>query len=283
MPTPELTNSKGPTAGSDAPDRPLTHGAASAPIFVIGCARSGTTLVRLLLDSHPNISAGAETKFLPELERMIERANLDRKFDLQRAYLLDRMREFYGTIQHDYMARRGKRRWAEKTPAYTLHLPLIDELYPDAQFVHVIRDARDVVASTRDRWGYRAALGTALSKWRRYVTAARAFGRRLPAGRYHDLRYEALVEDPETVARELLAFLNEPWEAQVLAYDQYSHADLDQHVGLQEERRRSAEDRRLIYASRVRHGADLDPLLRMAVRLGGRRLMRELGYTDSQR
>jgi hypothetical protein len=252
---------------------------ADRPIFIIGCARSGTTLVRLILDSHPNISAGAETKFLPELGEMVERARLDGKFDVTRPYVLELMRGFYGRLQADYMLRRGKRRWAEKTPGYTLHLPLIEELYPDAQYVHVIRDGRDVVASHRDRWGYRAALGTALRKWRRYVTVARRFGRRLPPDRYHEVRYEDLVADPEKAARELLAFLGEPWDPAVLAYDRTSHSDLEQHAGLQEERRRSSSDGRLIYASRVQAGASLDPILRAAMWLGGRRLLDELGYT----
>lgn len=249
-----------------------------APIFVIGCARSGTTLVRLILDSHPNISAGAETKFLPELAEMVERSRLDGKFDLSRPDVLELMRGFYGRLQSDYMARRGKRRWAEKTPSYTLHLPLINELYPNAQYVHVIRDGRDVVASTRDRWGYRAALGTALRKWRRYVTVARAFGRRLPPGRYHEVRYEDLVRDPQTTARELVAFLGEPWDPAVLTYDRTSHSDLDQHARLQDDRRRTSNDRRLIYTSRVQSGRSLDPLLRLATWIGGRKLLAELGY-----
>jgi len=272
---------------ADPPKRaavgPAPEQAAERPIFIIGCARSGTTLVRLILDSHPNISAGAETKFLPELGEMVERAHLYSKFDVSRPYVVELMRGFYGRLQSDYMSRRGKRRWAEKTPGYTMHLTLIDELYPDAQYVHVIRDGRDVVASHHDRWGYRAALGTALRKWRRYVTVARRFGRGLPPDRYHEVRYEDLVREPEKAARELLAFLGEPWDPQVLAYDSAAHSDLDQVAGLQEERRRSSRDGRLIYASRVQHGASLDPLLRMAVWLGGRQLLEELGYTGRAR
>ncbi len=249
------------------------------PIFIIGCARSGTTLVRLILDSHPSISAGAETKLLPELAALVERAGIANKFDVQRPYILELLRGFYGRLHGDYMARRGRRRWAEKTPAYTMHLPLLDELYPNAQYVHVIRDARDVVASHRDRWGYRAALGTALRKWRDYVTAARQFGRELPPDRYHELRYEDLVLEPEQTARRLLAFLGEPWDPAVLGFDRAPHADLEQHARVQAQRRRSDGDSRLIYASRVRHGAALDPLLRMAVWLGSRHVLAELGYT----
>jgi hypothetical protein len=253
--------------------------ASERPIFIIGCARSGTTLVRLILDSHPRISAGAETKFLPELGAMVERARIEGKFDVSRAYVLELMRGFYGRLQGDYMIRRGKRRWAEKTPGYTMHLPLIEELYPTAQYVHVIRDGRDVVASHRDRWGYRTALGTGLRKWPAYITVARRFARGLPPDRYHEMRYEDLVREPEQTARELFAFLGEPWDPQVLAYDLSAHSDMDQVAGLQAERRRSGGDGRLIYASRVQHGASLDPLLRMAVWLGGRQLLEELGYT----
>ncbi|MDP8903877.1 MAG: sulfotransferase [Chloroflexota bacterium] len=248
------------------------------PIFIIGCARSGTTLLRLVLDSHSHISAGPETKFLPDMARMIERWKLPAKFGLPREYWLERMREFYGTLQADYMRARGKRRWAEKSPVYTLHLDLLEELYPDAQYVHLIRDARDVVASTRDRWGYRAGYSTALRKWRRYVTTARAFGAQVGPQRYYELRYEDLVAAPEARMRELIAFLGERWEPRVLDYDKVEHDHHADHLAHQANRRRQTGDARLIYASRIRRGANLDPLLRLATWLGTRDLQRELGY-----
>jgi len=248
------------------------------PIFVVGCARSGTTLLRLMLDSHPQLSSGPETKFLPDLDRIIARWKLPAKFGLPREYWLAKMRQFYGSLHEDYMRTRGKTRWAEKSPLYTLHLDLIEELYPEAQYVHLIRDPRDVVASTKERWGYRAGLGTALRKWRRYVETAQAFGARVGPTRYHELRYEDLVAEPERQMAGLLEFLGEPWDPAVLAYDGVEHNFHESHLTHQAARRQESGDSRLIYGSRVRRGRGLDPVLRLATWLGSRGLMSELGY-----
>ena len=253
-------------------------GPASRPTFIIGCARSGTTLLRMMLDSHPHISAGAETKFLPDMARMVERWNLAEKFNLSRGDVVGRMRDFYGSIQTDYMRSRGKVRWVEKSPVYTLHLDLIEQMYPDAQYIHLVRDARDVVASTRDRWGWRAALGTALRKWRLYVTTARAFGAKVGPARYLELRYEDLVADPEGKMRAVLEFLGEPWDPAVLEYNSADQGFDDFHLALQKQRRQQSGDKALIYRSRARGGKGLNPLLRLATFLGSRKVMREVGY-----
>src|SRR5262249_35446578 len=139
-----------------AADRPAPM---ARPIFIVGCGRSGTTLLRLMLDSHPAIAAGEETKFLTDLEPIVgEHWRLLHTYGFDRAWWLDRIRAFYGGFLEEYATRRGKRRWAEKTPGYTFHLAFLDELFPDAQYLHLIRDGRDVVASFRERWGYRAGL-----------------------------------------------------------------------------------------------------------------------------
>src|SRR4051794_37690957 len=98
------------------------------PIFIIGCGRSGTTLLRLMLDSHPEIAAGEETKFLTDLEPILgEHWRLLQTYGFNRDWWLERMRAFYGGFMAEYAARKGKRRWAEKTPGYTFHLELVDE------------------------------------------------------------------------------------------------------------------------------------------------------------
>jgi hypothetical protein len=232
----------------------------------------------MMLDAHPHLSAGAETKFLPDIEQSLNRWSVGEKFNLSRADLVGRMRDFYGSIQADYMRSRGKVRWVEKSPVYTLHLDLIEQMYPDAQYIHLVRDARDVVASTKDRWGWRAALGTALRKWRKYVTTAREFGERVGTGRYLELRYEDLVAEPEKKAREVLEFLGEPWDPAVLDYNSANQGFDDFHLALQKQRRDQSGDRSLIYRSRARGGKGLNPLLMLATWLGSRKEMREFGY-----
>ena len=252
----------------------------TTPIFVIGSGRSGTTLLRLMIDSHPRISCGEETHFLRDLSAITgEYWHLLEGYGFEREYWLGRIRDLYAGFQADYLARRGKLRWAEKDPTYTPHLAFIDELFPDAQYVHVIRDAYDVVASFRERWGYRSALRVARGQWARDVRAARDFGQALPAGRYHELRYEALVESPEPTLRALLEFLVELWDEAVLRFDEAEHDSAERYAGFTAERRRQGGETAAIYRSRIGAGRRrLDPALRALLRRSAGSLLRELGY-----
>lgn len=253
---------------------------ADRPIFIIGCARSGTTLLRMMLDSHPRISCGEETKFLTDLLPILTAHwRLLAPYGFDRAWWLGRIRDFYGGFQAEYLARRDKQRWAEKTPGYTLHLDFVDELFPNAQYVHILRDGHDVVASFRDRWGYRAALRAANSVWAHYVRTGRAFGAGRPAGRYHEIRYESLVTDPEASMRALLDFLGEPWDPQVLRYDEVPHDTTERYERFTRGRREAGGESSAIYRSRVgaRRGR-LDPALHGLLHRSAGPLLDELGY-----
>ena len=202
-------------------------------------------------------------------------------YGFPREYWLERIRDLYTGFQADYLARRGKARWAEKDPTYTLLLPFIGELFPDALYVHLVRDGHDVVASYRDRWGYAAAARVARGEWRRYVRAARALRDGPAADRYHELRYEALVADPEAHLRPLFAFLGEAWDPAVLAFDQQEHDGADRYRRFTAERRAAGGETGAIYRSRVGAGdARLDPILRRLLRRTSGDLLRELGYLD---
>ena len=267
-----------PTTGTTAADDAATAG--SAPIFVVGSPRSGTTLLRLLLDAHPRISCGEETHFLRDLETIVGRNwTLVSTYELPREWWLDRIRELYAGFQAEVLARSGKTRWAEKDPTYTLHLPFIEELFPDALFVHLLRDGHDVVASFRDRWGYTSAARAARTEWARYVRAARELEARLPAGRFLELRYEELVAEPERQGQRLFAFLGEDWDPAVLEFDPAQHRATECYQRFTAQRREAGGDDATIYRSRVgTGGASLDPLLRTILRRRHGELLRELGY-----
>jgi len=254
----------------------------SPPIFVIGSPRSGTTLLRLILDSHPRISCGQETHFLRDLEAIVVRHwHLVAAYGLERAWWLERIRELYAQFQAEVLARSGKARWAEKDPTYTLHLDFIEELFPEALYVHLVRDGHDVVASFRDRWGYRSAARAARTEWARYVDAARSLGQRLGESRYLEMRYERLVADPEPEARRLFAFLGETWHPGVLRFDAAEHSGTERYRRFTAQRREAGGDGELIYDSRVgAGGASLDPFLRTLLRRRHGGLLRELGYLD---
>jgi hypothetical protein len=265
-----------PAGGPDEAER------SEAPIFVIGAPRSGTTLLRLILDSHPRISCGEETHFLRDLGSIVGRHwDLVSTYGFDRDWWVARIAGFYESFQAEVLARTGKARWAEKDPTYTLILDLIDWLFPDAVYVHLLRDGHDVVASFRDRWGYRSAARAARGEWARYVRAARALGARLPAERYLELRYERLVRDPETEARRLFDFLGEPWHPEVLDFDPAEHSATERYRRFTASRREAGGESATIYRSRVgAGGAALDPFLRALLRRGARDLLEELGDAD---
>jgi hypothetical protein len=257
------------------------HGSADpAPIFVIGAPRSGTTLVRLILDSHPRISCGEETHFLRDLEAVVGRNwDLVATYGLTRGWWIEHLRGLYETFQAEVLAQNGKARWAEKDPTYTLHLPFIEELFPTAVYIHLLRDGHDVVASFRDRWGYKSAARAARTEWARYVTAARDLGRRLPEDRFLQLRYEELVADPETQGRRLFDFLGESWDPTVLDFDPRDHSATERYQWFSAQQRAAGGEEATIYTSRVgAGGASLDPVLRTILRRRHGELLRELGY-----
>jgi hypothetical protein len=117
-----------------------------------------------------------------------------------------------------YSRSEGRTRWADKTPIYVLIMESIAGLLPEARFVHLIRDGRDVAASYASvPWGPRS-FTTAATRWRRHVTAGRRSGRVLGPERYLELRYERLVEAPEAELARLCAFLDLEFTPQMLDY-----------------------------------------------------------------
>lgn len=254
-------------------------GGGSAPIFIVGCQRSGTTLLRLILDSHPDISCGPETRFLADLAQITgsgwPRFSL---YGFPKEYWHDKVARFFESFQQEYAASRGKTRWADKTPLYALSLDYINELFPECQIVHIIRDGRDVVASHRDRWGYWSAV-KATVKWARYVETAQAVGRTLPEKRYREIRYELLVTEPERTMRSLLEFLDAPWDDAVLDYQRHQHDVLPAYQEFSSRRRASSQNVSAVYRTRVgSHRKEMDPILRALFLACSARMLRRLGY-----
>jgi hypothetical protein len=233
-----------------------------------------------MLDSHPRISCGEETHFLRDLEAIVGRHwPLVSTYGLERDWWLDQLRSLYSGFQSEVLVRAGKERWAEKDPTYTLHLGFLEELFPDAVYVHLLRDGHDVVASFRDRWGYRSAARAARGEWARYVQAARALERRLDGSRFLEIRYEALVGDPESEGRRLFTFLGEAWQPEVLDFDPAEHTATRRYRWFTATRRAAGGETATIYRSRVgAGGASLDPFLRTLLRRRHGALLRELGY-----
>jgi hypothetical protein len=211
---------------------------APAP-FIVGVGRSGTTLLRMMLDSHPVLAIPPETHFLPELikasrgwraspEGALQVITSSRRwgdFDLDPDELLRRFRSLdpfgpTGVLRafYDlYGEAQGKPRWGEKTPVYLTAMTSIASALPEARFVHMIRDGRDVALSkARRSLGEPSPAARTARVWRDRILAARRQARRLP--HYLELRYEDLVLEPEESLRRVCAFVDLPWDDAVLSY-----------------------------------------------------------------
>jgi hypothetical protein len=109
---------------------------------------------------------------------------------------------------------------------YMRHLPLLERLFPHAQYVHLIRDGRDGARSFLEMpdgtftrtWAHPNTAAQFACLWRKEVTGARALGRRVGSARYHELRYEELVADPESTVRAICQFAEISFEPEMLDY-----------------------------------------------------------------
>ena len=126
-----------------------------------------------------------------------------------------------------YAAKHGKPRWGDKTPMYMRHLGLIERLFPDAQYVHLIRDGRDAALAFLDMpegvvtrtWAHPRSPAGFACEWRTEVRRARDLGRRLGPSRYLEIRYEELVADTgAAVVRRTVSSPAFPFEPAMLEY-----------------------------------------------------------------
>lgn len=235
------------------------------PVFIVGCDRSGTTLLRVMLSRSPLLHIPRETGFIPELwRRRHEYEDFTRPRgrwyfirDLQRTQATSKTYAFdaFGldaeTVEAELAARapidyagavtmlyamsaerEGKSNWGDKTPRYILHVPLLAQLTPNSRFVHIIRDPRDVAASMLAA-GWAGSFRRAATFWVERVKAGRKAGRALGMERYREIRYEQLVQEPEQELKKLGAWLGLSYTPEMLRFQQdFTHAVPDEHRDL---------------------------------------------------
>ena len=274
MTSPEPSAAPTPSAlGSPAMSGP--------PIFVVGCHRSGTTLFRLILDSHPAISCGPETRFLADLEKITDDANWPRMglYGFPKSYWHERVAELFNDFQSRYAVRRGKTRWADKTPLYAGHLDYLNTLFPDALFINIVRDGRDVARSHRDTWGYMSGL-----KRHREVAPVHPHGRGVRA----EGRPGPLPRGPLRAARGRHREADAPGarvrRRAVGRGRAAPHRALPRRHGALRpatpSKRRSQKGEGAVYRSRVGGGRKAnDPLMKLLLRLRAGATLERIGYT----
>jgi hypothetical protein len=221
-------------------------------IFVIGCPRSGTTVVQAMLARHPEVFTLPETGFFMRLiggmnyrwgdrDAKAPRRRLARRLGFARRYGRSQFRD----LQHSLMpegpirvpwseaacaerflalldqlaARQGCSTWLEKTPAHLLYLDEIKRYSPDARFVHVIRPGIDVLASLVDanlRYDAGSAFGGDLARWAlRWNHAAEIHRAHMGLPQHHFVFLEDLTRDPDGQWAQLCRFLELPADAAI--------------------------------------------------------------------
>ena len=223
-------------------------------VFIVGCPRSGTTLLQRILDAHPQLAIIHETHWIPKfyhkaarrspealvrpglIRQLLKRPKLAH-LGLAREEWQARLEsgkavsfaDFVGGIFDRFGQARGKPLVGDKTPAYARSMDLLHEIWPQARFIHLIRDGRDVCLSAMNwkkpgrlllrasTWHDDADLTAALW-WEWHVRMARSSGQRLGPDLYTEVRYEALVDDAAAECVRLCGFLGVPHDGAMLRF-----------------------------------------------------------------
>lgn len=204
------------------------------PFFIVGCERSGTTLLMVYLDSHPELAVPPEShifhrfhRFLPGFGDLKEAKYLRRFVKelladvwIERWGLSLTVDDFLRTLEEPsfrgcvvnlfncYAQQKGKPYWGEKTPVHVMHIPKILKCFSDAKFIHVVRDGRDTVQSLKNVW---FGPETPLALARHWQGRIHAFDRAkeiLPESQYHEVKYEDFLQNPNDEFQKITAFLD---------------------------------------------------------------------------
>jgi hypothetical protein len=271
------------------------------PFFVTGFQRSGTTLLRMMLDSHPEVAIPLDTtglwaraeRRLSEFGPLEEDANRRRLIESLLAEERIRLWQvplsvdevisassrpgYPGVIEGFHLAyahSKGKSRWGDKDPGNMVRLPSVLGWFPDARVVHIVRDGRDACLSLlKQSFGGDDLLRCA-EQWREQVGWVRQIGRILGEERYHELRYEDLVEDPEAVLRPLARFLDLEWSPAMLEY----HRRVEESVPEQKRHIWPLLDRPPQASARYRWKREMSTGERICFEKRAGRMLAEFGY-----
>ena len=221
----------------------------SAPCFMIGVYRSGTTLLRYILDSHSKIAVPPETNFLHSVADIWHSEWIRKGLQgvgVDEAGLIVRLREFASSILDDYAVAKGKTRWIDKTPSYIDILDFIDLLFgKECRYIMLYRHGldvansiatmheRDVLAGPAKRYAdeYRQSPRLAFAHyWVDQCEEMLAF-ESAHSSQCYRIYYERYATEPEKYLPPLFDFLGEPWEPEVLNFNKKQH-----DFGLQDSR-----------------------------------------------
>ena len=214
------------------------------PIFLVSSPRSGSTLLRLILDAHPRIAIPPpgylfnmvfpylysygnleEEENLKELVEDILETPTIKKWSLgitvEQIVAGIKTPDFKGIYEYIHLAYAGamkKERWGNKSPRNGVWIHEIKELFPGAQFIHLLRDGRDVAIDIADAPFWPHSLWGGAQRWQECVHSVQILGKALDPESYLEIRYEDLCRDPETILKQVCSFLNEEFIPDLLQH-----------------------------------------------------------------
>ena len=212
--------------------------------YIVGVDRSGTTLLRAMLASHPDLAIPDEANFRLKLSVKPERYEQANGIDLVALVsdlFADRMFRTWGLSEEEvrtalraaaprtlsdamralflHAARQeGKTRYGDKTPQAVMVMPRLSRLFPEARFIHIIRDGRDVALSHINTEGFISSAGEVAIRRKTIIERGQSNGLILGPERYRGVRYEQLVERPDAVLQSLCAYIELDFHASMLRY-----------------------------------------------------------------
>lgn len=206
--------------------------------FIVGVPRSGTTLLRVMLDSHPDLAIPPETHFIPKVYKETLISPNPKKTFLDLVTTSNRWEDFHldvgeltaaiGRLENYnlkkalftfyglYAKRFNKLYWGDKTPGYVLHMKLIYSILPEAYFFHIIRDVRDVYLSIKNLWWGPSDPHNVIIWWKDRINEARKQAVDLPF--YLEIQFNELVLKPEQTLRKICSCLDLQWNPIMLKY-----------------------------------------------------------------
>lgn len=226
------------------------------PIFIVGCPRSGTTVLASLLNRHPNIASGTETHFFnyvaknnynwahfdsESLSRLLEESRVVdfiKLAELSKQEILNKFKNYdlsnidsnlsyeeqskkiiFNILMQSFLEHKHKSRFCEKTPNHLQNVPEILKLYPQAKIIHLVRDGRDTVNSLLKMPWRPSGLVNNARFWSQYIKLGSRIETKLKDHHQNNLlqiRYESLLENPEITLKIICKFIGEDFNQKIL-------------------------------------------------------------------
>ncbi|MFC1862389.1 sulfotransferase [Thermodesulfobacteriota bacterium] len=215
-----------------------------SPLFIVGCGRSGTTLLRTMMNHHRDIAIPLESLFIVDYLRAGTRCDLStikdlivQEYELREWGIaftrndldhLSSIKEIFDYLHKRYAKIQGKTRWGQKTPRFVRHGSLLLKYYPHALFIHVIRDPRAVASSFLRSRAHRSNVLFASKRWLMDVRAGLDLKRKFPDN-VLEIRYEELVSNTKSILQTICDFIGVSFDKNMLQYHEKGYSEYSRY------------------------------------------------------